>query len=1032
MKTYKNILKTAAVFVIIFFFITSAAEAVININTRESSSLNDEPKISYMSGDNYVWEDSFNNAQKIDMELSENYIVEDGKVKIIDTYTQWTDPAWERMKIISLNSEVSGEVRIKIQVDFDTDMKSDYGDIRFKFQNDNAWLSYWIEEKNPVPSDPYAIFWVKISNLPTGISEMYMFYKNSDANDESDYWAVFDEGSWNKEFNIDERATTHGDIEGTWDSDVCFGEHDNEDVFLLTWEEGTPYWPIHGLIFKQQIRAAYFDMGGNMIGTRFDIVDEPDEGTYYRYEDPSTAYGENNKFFVAYEKYENPLTNGYPYDFNDIEGAIVDTASDGASTRFSVCQQTNSYQADPNVIYDDNHNQFLVVWEDGRAGANNYDIYGRLYTASGSPVGNEFVICNQPNIQCEPWVTFDSVNNHYFVVWEDSTNNPSTGPFEIWGQLLTWQGTAIGSRFKISQTASSNKDYNFPCVAFCELTERFLVTWQQDDISSNDWTGPIYGKIFDQDCNIVVDIFTVDDGQFCRTDIVPYLSSSFFVSYDNWGPAPSGDIWGKMVNDSGSVNPYTLQLSDINNAACDWANIASNGDKIFVCWEDIRVVYSPDWKDDFPDIYYNVWSQNIPTESQVEYDFGDEISMILDAYIVSVKIEPDNLVEWVLFDATKTGDVEFDILNGDTLTVLIPNVSPGQSLDGITADHLRLKARLARADPTTTPELDYWKVEYVGLDTEAPVTSVKERDGIKGKRDIWISDGVIIWLMAQDFPVDTGSGVDKTYYKLDDGATQVYSDGSGIQLSVNSGSNYLGEWDVYFWSVDKTGNVESPPKHEYIKIDAERPYCEITFPEEEADVNIPFWIKAYVTDNDQIDYVEFNIEPFEKRVPVSIFYPGPYEWYCDVEQIPKSLDIGKTGVGTNAMIRAQAYDLSGQTWLNEYPVWVNNWKNHSRIRSISSLIFNKILNVKSFKLDIIVDKTLDVKIPIPNNADMIKFDAIKIITGKQTTIIDNDFSNGVYASFNIPTGFYKIFVTTYKDGIKLESSTISRVFFLNK
>lgn len=1028
MKINKNILKTAAVFIIIFFFMTSAAEAAIKINNKENNSVNDEPKITLL-GDNYVWEDPFNNAQKIDLTLSENYIVEDGKVIMIDTYTQWTDPAWQRMKIISLNSEISGEVRIKIQVDYDTDMKNDYGDIRFKFQNDSAWLPYWIEEKNPVPSDPYAIFWVKIPNLPTGSSEMYMFYKNPAAVDESDYWSVFDEGSWVKQFNIDERITNHWYKEGAWDPDVCFGKHDNDDVFLVTWEEGTVFAPLQGTVFEQQIRARYYDKDGNAISDRFDIVDEPEETSPYRYENPSGAYGKDNKFFVAYNRYTN-WNLLYGFLNMDIEGAIVDTAVDGASTRFTICDATN-LQADPCVAYDENNDRFFVVWEDARQGTSNYDIYGRFFSSSGSPIGDAFAICNQPSTQCEPWIAFDSENNHYLIVWEHSTtSDPENGPFEIWGQLFTWQGSSIGSRFKVSPSASSGTDYNFPCVEFCGLSERFLVTWQEDDISDNDWNGPIWGKIYDKDGNVEIPTFSIANGDFTRTDIVPYLTSSFFVSFDSYATS-SGDIWGKMVNDTGSVNSYSLQLSDINTAPCDWASIATDGNKIFVTWEDTRVEY-PDPFDLMPDPYFNIWSLDIATASEVTYLFGDEISMILDAHIVSIKIEPDNLVEWVIFDAIKTGDVQFDILDGDNLAVLIPNISPGQSLDGITVNCIRLKARFTRANPSTTPELDYWKVEYIGRDTEPPLTTVKEREGIKGKRDIWISDGVIIWLMAQDFPEDTGSGVDKTYYILDDGPTEVYSDGSGIQLSVDSGMNYLGEWDVYYWSVDKAGNVESPPKHEYVKIDAERPYCEITFPEEEADVNVPFWIKAYARDNDQIDYVEFNIEPFEKRVAVPVFYPGPYEWYCNVEQINNTLNAIKTGTGTNAMIRAQAYDLSGQTWLNEYPVWVNNWKNHSRIRSIPGLIFNKIKIFKSLKLAITFDKTLDFKIPTPSNADSIKFVATKVITGKETTVIDNDFSDGVSVSFDIPTGFYKITVTTYEDGIKGESNVLSRVFFVNK
>lgn len=1032
MKTDKKIWKIAAIFIMIFLIMASAVQAVVNTNTRKDSSEDEDPYVALM-GDNYVWEDDFNNGQGIDIDYSENYIVEDGKVKMIDTYTQWTDPNFERMKIITLSSIVSGEVAIKLEVDYDTDMKNNYGDIKFKFQGDDAWLDYWIEEKNPVPSDPYAIFWVKVEDLPTGNSEMHMFYKNPNSYDESDYWAVFDEDSWTSKYNIDERATNHYYKEGAWDPDVCFGEHDNEDVFLVTWEEGTAYWPAQGTVFQQQIRGRYYDLDGNPVSDRFDIVDEPQNPPAYgyRYENPSGKFGKNDKFFVAYNVYSDWTWIPPQFTNMDIEGAIVDNPVDGASTRFTICD-ASGIQADPCVAWDDENDQFLVVWEDGRQGTNNYDIYGRLYNYNGNSVGSAFAICNQPNIQCEPWVTFDNVNEHYLVVWEESADNPETGPFEIWGQLLTSTGSPIGGRFQISEDGTTSTDYNFPCVAFCELTERFLVTWQEDDISDGDWTGSIWGQILDQNGDVYVDTFEVANGEFCRTDVVPYLTTSFFVSYDNWGGS-SGDIWGKMVNDTGSVNSYTLQLSDINNEPCDWTNIGSNGDKIFVAWEDARVTYQNPF-DDMSDVYFNVWSLNIPSSSQVTYSFGDEISMVLDAHIVSKKINPTNWEQWVLFDATKTGDVDFDLLDGETLQILIPDISPGANIESINTDNIRLKARFHRDDPSTTPNLDYWKVEYIGTDTEPPLTQVQDRDGIKGKNDIWISDGVIIWLMAQDFPVDTGSGVDATYYTLNSGPTETYSEDSGMQLTVNSGTNWMGEWDIYFWSVDKSGNVETPPKYEYVKIDAERPYCEITYPEDEAQVEVPFWIKASATDNDEIDYVEFNIEPFEERVPVPDF-DYPYEWWCDVEEITDVVrerlennpsDPQQSGV--NVMIRAQAFDKSGQTWIWEHWVFVKNW---DQIQNVNRNFINNRPLLELLKLGFALGKTLDVEIPTPDNADTVIFEATKIFIRKQTTIIDYDLSDGCSASFDISTGFYKITTYTYKEDEQIANEMISRVFYIN-
>jgi len=61
--------------------------------------------------------------------------------------------------------------------------------------------------------------------------------------------------------------------------------------------------------------------------------------------------------------------------------------------------------------------------------------------------------------------------------------------------------------------------------------------------------------------------------------------------------------------------------------------------------------------------------------------------------------------------------------------------------------------------------------------------------------------------------------------------------------------------------------------------------------------------------------VEFDIEPFGQRpgLPYVDTTP-PYQWTCDIE--PEK--------GTNLMIRAQVYDSSGQSWIDEHWVYINN------------------------------------------------------------------------------------------------------------
>lgn len=863
----------------------------------------------------FYWEDFFDNARYIDANHSENYVIESGYAQMYGTYAQWVNPNWTQMKQIILQSDTALEsCAVKLKVEYDDDMQFDYDDLRFSYNNESIWLSYWVEERNPEPNNPYCVLWVKIPLLKQGDSTINMFYGNELAETMSDYFSVFDENSWNKAYVHDHQTTYHWEGEGAWDPDICWGNN----RFLITWEEGTPYYLFPPMVFQQQIRGCFYDEEGNMIGNRFDITLE--ETSPYRYENPA-ACSNDDVFFVVYERYTNPINNNY-LD-RDLYGAII--THNGAVSRFPICTETG-IQADPRVAYDDDNNRFFVVWEDGREGSQNYNIYGRLYDSSGTPVGDEKIISSRPNSQCEPWVSFDSVNNHFFVVWEEGID-PEIGPFEIWGQLFDVTGSQLGSAQRLSLQGEATKDYNFPCVSYCSLTERFFVTWQEDDISSNDWFGNIYGVLINEDGEILEDIFEIARGEFERSIVVPYLTSSFFVIYDD-----GSDIWGQLVSSQGDVRDYILQLSDGESDPADWCHVGSNGNQLLVSWEDTRIEYPPPYEAiNLPDIFTNVWSFNTPSGSDISSVFGEEKSLILDATLTSIPIDPVNLQRWHEFYVEKTGDITFDILDGDSLDVLKSSVSSGVSLQSVSAKSIRLCARFHRVNPASSPRLDKWNVSYVGKDETPPKTTVDTIDGVKGLHEWYTSESVTIWLHAEDFPIDTGIGVDETLYRLNNGATLPYNEITGIHLTVSQATNWYGIWEITFWSVDRAGNHEDDSQPENtitIQIDAEQPYVEITTPADEERVDIPFWVRADAQDNVEIEKVEFDIEPFGERegLPYVDDTP-PYEWYCDVEQgdtIKQLLDA--SSIGVNVMVRARAYDKAGQTWNQEVWVHINNWQ----------------------------------------------------------------------------------------------------------
>ena len=60
-----------------------------------------------------------------------------------------------------------------------------------------------------------------------------------------------------------------------------------------------------------------------------------------------------------------------------------------------------------------------------------------------------------------------------------------------------------------------------------------------------------------------------------------------------------------------------------------------------------------------------------------------------------------------------------------------------------------------------------------------------------------------------------------------------------------------------------------------------------------------------------------------------------------------------------------------------------------------------------------------------------EFVATKILTGKQTTVWDNDLTNGCSVTFDIPTGFYKINAYSYNEGQMILEENVLRVLFIN-
>lgn len=342
---------------------------------------------------------------------------------------------------------------------------------------------------------------------------------------------------------------------------------------------------------------------------------------------------------------------------------------------------------------------------------------------------------------------------------------------------------------------------------------------------------------------------------------------------------------------------------------------------VFITWEDTRIGYPYPWED-MPDVFGNIWQLNIPSSSEVSVEVGPEEQEVLSAQVTSKVLAPDNLVAWHEFFVDFEGSITLNILNaaGD---VLIGGVSDGEDLSGIDPGiypGIRAQAVLSRENPSYTPLLDAWSIVYVGTDDDPPETTVENVTGSHGLNG-WYVGNVRIILSATDGQY--GSGINHTYFRVDNGEAKEYDMASGIRLpqdATGDPNTLYGSWDIRYWSDDFAGNVESPQGPFKISIDKLAPYCSIWMPADGG--SIPrhggFWVQATAKDNGSgIAYVSFDVgSPYENPVVVSSDDPvgsGNFKWYCDRDYT----------VWQWKHIIAQAYDTAGQMYEDNIYVYVS-------------------------------------------------------------------------------------------------------------
>jgi len=239
-------------------------------------------------------------------------------------------------------------------------------------------------------------------------------------------------------------------------------------------------------------------------------------------------------------------------------------------------------QENPDVVYNPNAQQFLVVWQDGRQ--NEWDIYGQIVLTSGIPLTDNIVIRDEANTLIDPVVAHSTISNTYLVVWDDQNEG------DIEGRVIDADGN-VGGALNVFDTAGFTATQ--PAIAYNAVANEYLVVFARQT-APNNWD--IYGRLVLPNGTVSGTPFAICDGADDQihpdVDYNAANDTYFVVWADERDLATTGwDIYGQLLTASG-VLTVSGPVSIVSNAtgeqnlpAVVWSE---DYNEYLVVWRDAR------------------------------------------------------------------------------------------------------------------------------------------------------------------------------------------------------------------------------------------------------------------------------------------------------------------------------------------------------------------------------------------------------------------------------------------------------------
>ncbi len=194
------------------------------------------------------------------------------------------------------------------------------------------------------------------------------------------------------------------------------------------------------------VLARQYNQNGNPVDIQFQV------NTYLPgwQAHPDIAIDSAGSFVIVWDSWEQD-GNG-----TGIFGQRFDSTGSTIGSEFQVNSWTNNDQIYPSVTFDGD-GKIIVVWQSEEQDGDQSGIFGQRYHANGNPQGNNFPVNTfTTHSQISPAVHANA-NGQFTVVWQGWGQDGSG--FGVFGQLFSASGTAVGDEFQVNTSTSYNQRY---------------------------------------------------------------------------------------------------------------------------------------------------------------------------------------------------------------------------------------------------------------------------------------------------------------------------------------------------------------------------------------------------------------------------------------------------------------------------------------------------------------------------------------------------------------------------------------------